>query len=180
MALKCPGQDMRFWGPQDVYEVTCGACGYRVEFFKDEPTRICRNCGNRLVNPRLALGCAQWCEHAKECLGFDAKEAQEMVKQQSVVDRLVALLRRELDDECYRRVLGAVDKARRLLRKSTARPGVVLAASMLLAASLPAERLRAVLQEAALPPGILEAVEQVLQGGANSEEARLAAQAAAG
>lgn len=30
----CPGQDTRYWGPDDVSEVACATCGYSVEFFK--------------------------------------------------------------------------------------------------------------------------------------------------
>ena len=69
----CPGQDTRYWRPGDIFEVTCGGCGVTLEFFKDEATRKCPQCGTRIKNPHLALGCAQWCEHAQECLGFDLK-----------------------------------------------------------------------------------------------------------
>ena len=70
----CPGQGTRFWKPGDIFEVPCGNCGAGIEFFKDEAGRRCRKCGKRVQNPKLSMGCAQWCEHAKECLGFDPKE----------------------------------------------------------------------------------------------------------
>ncbi|MCX5858726.1 MAG: HD domain-containing protein [Proteobacteria bacterium] len=73
----CPGQDTRFWKPGDIFEVACGKCGRPVEFFKDDSSRRCPGCGQRVQNPRISLGCAQWCEHAKECLGYDPKESRE-------------------------------------------------------------------------------------------------------
>ncbi len=40
-----------------------------MEFFKDEPTRICRSCRKKVRNPKLDLGCAKWCKFAAQCLG---------------------------------------------------------------------------------------------------------------
>ena len=69
--IKCPGQDSRYWRAEDIFEVNCSGCGNSVEFFKIDPSRRCPTCGKRLINPRVSLGCAKWCEHARECLGFD-------------------------------------------------------------------------------------------------------------
>ncbi|MHC4599829.1 MAG: HD domain-containing protein, partial [Planctomycetota bacterium] len=71
MAKLCPGQDTRFWRPEDIFELDCGACGHAIEFFKDDVYRRCSACGRRVENPKFNLGCAQWCEHAKDCLGYD-------------------------------------------------------------------------------------------------------------
>lgn len=68
--FKCPGRDTRFWKPDDVYDVKCPGCGADLEFWKDEPFRSCRNCGGRVRNPKVDVGCAEWCQYAKECLGF--------------------------------------------------------------------------------------------------------------
>ena len=67
--LKCPGQDTRYWKPDDVFDVPCPACGIQVEFFRTDTMRQCSNCHYRFRNPRLALGCAQWCPHAALCWG---------------------------------------------------------------------------------------------------------------
>jgi hypothetical protein len=64
----CPGQDMRYWKPGDIFEAACPACGAAVEFFKDDISRTCQ-CGQRVENPRLGLGCARSCGHAAGCLG---------------------------------------------------------------------------------------------------------------
>ncbi len=66
--VRCPGQDQRFWEPDDIFEVKCPACGGAVEFFKDEPKLKCRKCGQMVVNPKIDLGCAQWCQYAEQCL----------------------------------------------------------------------------------------------------------------
>ncbi len=67
--VRCPGQDQRFWKPDDIFEVKCPACGGAVEFFKDEPKLKCRRCRQMVVNPKIDLGCAQWCQYAEQCLG---------------------------------------------------------------------------------------------------------------
>ncbi len=74
MRKLCPGQDTRFWRPDDIFEVQCSACAKPVEFFKDDAYRRCSSCGRKIQNPKLKLGCAAWCEHAKECLGFEPAE----------------------------------------------------------------------------------------------------------
>jgi DNA-directed RNA polymerase subunit RPC12/RpoP len=75
--IHCPGQDLRYWKLDDVYEVVCVHCGARIEFFKDDPRRRCKACDKLMLNPRNDMSCAQWCKHAKECLeslGADAPE----------------------------------------------------------------------------------------------------------
>ncbi len=66
--VHCPGQDMRFWKPEDIFDVTCPHCGESIEFWKDEAVRTCSRCRNPVCNPRMNLGCAKWCRHAAECL----------------------------------------------------------------------------------------------------------------
>jgi len=66
---RCPGQDPTRWKPKDILELKCPTCGSPVEFWKDEPVRNCRNCGKEVRNPKIDLGCAQWCPSAKQCLG---------------------------------------------------------------------------------------------------------------
>jgi hypothetical protein len=63
----CPGQDMRFWKPKDIFDVRCPYCGAEIEFWKDDPLRYCPGCGETVSNPRIDLGCAKWCKYVKEC-----------------------------------------------------------------------------------------------------------------
>jgi hypothetical protein len=67
--MKCPGQDTRYWKPGDIFDVDCPHCGNTVEFFKDEATRKCSRCKNKIVNPRMNFGCAGYCQFAQQCLG---------------------------------------------------------------------------------------------------------------
>lgn len=67
--MKCPGQDTRYWGPDAVFEDKCPQCGSSIEFFKDESTRRCKQCGHKMVNPRMDFGCAAYCPYAEQCLG---------------------------------------------------------------------------------------------------------------
>ena len=71
--MKCPGQDMRYWRPGDIFDARCPACGSTIEFFKDEVRRKCR-CGRVVANPKLDLGCAQWCSYAEQCTGAVAEK----------------------------------------------------------------------------------------------------------
>jgi predicted RNA-binding Zn-ribbon protein involved in translation (DUF1610 family) len=66
---KCPGQDLRCWKPEDIFETLCLHCGQAIEFFKDDLKRNCPSCGEQALNPNHDLSCAEWCKSAKECLG---------------------------------------------------------------------------------------------------------------
>ena len=67
--MRCPGQDSRYWKPGAVYDVACPHCGSQVEFFKDESTRRCKKCGNKIINPKMDFGCASYCKYAEQCIG---------------------------------------------------------------------------------------------------------------
>lgn len=71
--IRCPGQDQRFWKAEDIFEVQCSGCGENVEFFKDEPKLKCQKCGRIVLNPKINLGCAEWCKYAEQCLGIIKK-----------------------------------------------------------------------------------------------------------
>ena len=66
---RCPGQDLRFWKPEDIFLAPCPACGGEIEFWKDEPVCLCPGCGREARNPRRAKGCEQWCRHPGGCTG---------------------------------------------------------------------------------------------------------------
>lgn len=67
--MKCPGQDSRYWKQGAIFEVNCPKCDHPVEFFKDDTSRKCGNCGHRFVNPKMDFGCAAYCQFAEQCLG---------------------------------------------------------------------------------------------------------------
>jgi hypothetical protein len=126
--IRCPGQDQRFWKPEDIFEVKCPGCGKAVEFFKDEPKLKCRKCGRTVINPKIDLGCAEWCQYAEQCLGVS-------------VGRQVSAIRDELIDEMKkvfagdeRRIghaLGVLDYAERIRAEEGGDAMVVKAAAIL-------------------------------------------------
>jgi len=131
----CPGQDTRFWNPSATFEVECAGCGYGVEFFKDDASRRCPKCGARVLNPKLNLGCAQWCEHAKECLGFDPKQAAADAQGEdaALTDRLVEAMKQRFgsDQKRISHALAVLERAEEILAKEKGNPKVVLAAAVL-------------------------------------------------
>jgi len=68
---RCPGQSPRSWKASDVTEFACPSCGKPVEFWKDEPMRACPGCGCDVRNPKMSLGCAEWCKFADKCMGVE-------------------------------------------------------------------------------------------------------------
>ncbi len=73
LSSKCPGQDRRYWKPEDIYEMECPDCGNILEFWKTDVRVRCEKCRRLVSNPRFDLGCAAWCPYADYCLGDVAK-----------------------------------------------------------------------------------------------------------
>jgi len=133
---KCPGQDTMFWKPEDIYDVECGKCGAWLEFFKDEVSRRCRKCGTKVMNPKFNLGCAQWCEHAKDCLGYDPKEQKAEAPAPgggSLADSLISAMKREFGDDQKRitHALTVLEYAEKIMKDEGAEPRVVVPAAIL-------------------------------------------------
>ncbi|MHC4354069.1 MAG: HD domain-containing protein [Planctomycetota bacterium] len=84
--VRCPGQDQRFWKPEDIFEVNCAGCGRAAEFFKDEPKLKCRGCGQIVVNPKIDLGCAEWCQYAEQCLGVSTINSLRAVRDKLIYE----------------------------------------------------------------------------------------------
>jgi hypothetical protein len=64
---RCPGQDMRYWKPEDIFSSPCPFCGAQVEFWKDEPVSVCPTCRKEACNPRLMPGCGDHCAKRGQC-----------------------------------------------------------------------------------------------------------------
>jgi len=131
---RCPGQDTRYWRPEDVSEVECGGCGEVVEFFKTDGSRRCPGCGLRVVNPAVGLGCAQWCDHARACLGFDpAAAGAEGEGAQSVADALIEEVKAAFGEDRRRiaHALRVLDYAERMLAREGGEARVVIAAALM-------------------------------------------------
>jgi endogenous inhibitor of DNA gyrase (YacG/DUF329 family) len=132
---RCPGQDQRFWKPQDIFEVPCPGCGRAVEFFRDEPTVKCRGCGRLVVNSRLDLGCAEWCTHADQCLGVATIRNVKTVR-----DKLVMRMKEVFgrDERRIDHALRVLDYAERIHAAEGGDPLVIRAAAILHDIGIPA------------------------------------------
>ncbi len=131
--MKCPGQDTRYWKEDAIFEVKCPHCGETVEFFKDDTSRPCPGCGQRLPNPRLDFGCAAYCPYAEQCLGALPPELRE--KQQVVFkDRIEAevLTRIKDRDEAVTRLKRRLRYAEQIALEEGGKLPLVLAAACLL------------------------------------------------
>jgi hypothetical protein len=131
----CPGQDRRFWKPDDVFEEPCPHCGRAVEFWKDDPRRRCAHCGHLVRNSRFDMGCAAWCAFADRCLGAGAA-ALEAALCRTLIEEMKKVFGRD-----RRRIDHAqqvLDWAERILQREAADPLVVVAAAVLHDVGIPA------------------------------------------
>ena len=130
--MKCPGQDTRYWSADAVFEVTCPRCGNAEEFFKDEPTRRCKKCGEKLVNPNMDFGCAAYCKFAKECLGDLPPEL--VTQRKNLLKGRVAIEMKAYFQKDFKRIGHATKVARyaeKLVKEEKGDPAVVLSAAYL-------------------------------------------------
>lgn len=95
--IRCPGQDQRFWKPGDIFETNCPDCGAAIEFWKDEPKLKCPKCKKSIANPKLDMGCAEWCQYAKQCLGIAADQDSGVL-----CDKLIAEMKKALGGDQQR------------------------------------------------------------------------------
>jgi len=134
-AMRCPGQDTRYWTDDAAFEVPCPRCGVAVELFKDESSAKCTRCGHRFSNPKMTFNCAQWCEYAEECLGVTAATAAASGPSDSgFSSRLVRTVDEAFCDRPDRQIqaLLVFQHARQLVATEGGDARVALAASLLL------------------------------------------------
>jgi hypothetical protein len=127
MMIKCPGQDQRYWKPEDIFEVECSNCGNSIEFFKDEPKLKCRQCGHIVINPKIDLGCAEWCQYAEQCLGVTVKSLI------IIRDKLTGEMKKGFGDDQKRiaHALAVLDYAEQIQAVEGGDPLIVKAAAIL-------------------------------------------------
>ena len=126
--VKCPGQDQRFWKPEDIFEVPCSGCGHTIEFFKDEPKLKCRKCEQIVVNPKIDLGCAEWCQYGDQCLGISTTKRTSYMR-----DRLIYEMKKVFGEDQKRieHALAVLDYAEKIQANEGGDPLVVRAAAIL-------------------------------------------------
>jgi len=130
--MKCPGQDSQYWNASAIFDAACPKCGTPVEFYKDDASRRCPQCGHRFVNPRKDFGCAAYCQFAEQCLGTlpeDFSGARDAL----LKDKVAVEVKRLLQGDFAR--IGALTRAARqaeaIAIAEQANVGVVLCAVFL-------------------------------------------------
>ena len=108
--MKCPGQDTMYWKEGAIFDAKCPKCGENVEFFKDDTSRKCRNCGHRFVNPEMDFGCAAYCPFAEQCIGNLPPELLAQ-KEDLLKDRVAIEIKRYLKTD-FKRISHAIRVAR--------------------------------------------------------------------
>lgn len=163
--IKCPGQDTRHWKPDDIFTLECPKCGTEIEFFKDDTRRRCAWCGHLFYNPKIELGCAEWCQYADKCVPELVKEKQAMQTfKDRLRERVLSLISEEADFAA--RLDRSLALGTDLLKAEGGDPKVVFAA--LLLQKIDPDQAREILAELETELEIIESVLEVLQPGAES------------
>jgi hypothetical protein len=99
-----------------------------VEFFKDEPKLKCRNCGQMVVNPKIDLGCAEWCQYAEQCLGVSIVNNLKVIR-----DKLIDQMKKVFADDHKRieHALAVLNYAEQIQAIEGGDPLIVRAAAIL-------------------------------------------------
>jgi Zn ribbon nucleic-acid-binding protein len=159
--IKCPGQDTRFWKSDDIFTVECPKCGAEIEFFKDDTRRRCAWCGHLFYNPKIELGCAEWCQYADKCVPELVKEKQAMQTfKERLRERALALAGE--DPELATRLDRGLVLATDLLKAEGGDPKVVFAAILLQKVGL--EQAKELLAELETEQEISQSILEVLAG----------------
>jgi len=130
--MQCPGQDNRYWSGEAVFEIPCPHCGTMLEFFKDDSQRLCKQCGHRVLNPKIDFGCASYCPYAEQCMGALSAglrpETADLFK-----EKLAIAVRKQLLDseQKYLLVSRRAEFAEQLCREEGGNMAAVVAAAML-------------------------------------------------
>ncbi len=162
---RCPGQDMRYWTAKDIFDVSCPYCDNSIEFWKDEPFRLCRVCQKEVRNPRIDLGCAKWCKFGAQCLGHSADE---QLAAAPVIEKLKAQLKTKTEAQParYESAMEICRIANLLLTSEGGDPCHVKTGALLVAMlqdeEKPIAAARRMLQSTILPATEQEAVCQLL------------------
>jgi len=106
----------------------CANCGQPMEFFKDEPKLRCIRCKHVIVNPKIDLGCAEWCQYAEQCVGVSS------VKNISIIrDKLIDEMKKVFGEDQRRieHALSVLNYAEQIQEAEGGDPLVVKAAAIL-------------------------------------------------
>jgi len=130
--MKCPGQDMKYWKADAIFNAHCPQCSAPVEFYKDDTSRKCSHCGHRFVNPKMDFGCASYCQYAEQCLGTLPEEfsgAQDTFLKEKVAIEMKKFY--QTDFKSIRRAMATARFAEDISKTEGGNPAIVLCAAYL-------------------------------------------------
>ncbi|PLX50438.1 MAG: phosphohydrolase [Desulfobulbaceae bacterium] len=132
--MQCPGQDSRYWTENDIFESRCPKCGSTLEFFKDDSSRPCPQCGYRMLNPQINFGCAEYCPHAEQCLGSLPEGLRRQRGLEGVLKEQVKAAMEAYFGDDQRRIAHAykvADYAEQINRYEQGNPAIIMACAYL-------------------------------------------------
>jgi hypothetical protein len=172
--MQCPGQDNRYWSGAAVFEIPCPHCGNVLEFFKDDSQRTCKQCGHRVLNPKIDFGCASYCPYAEQCMGSLPSDLL-AGRGDLFKDKLAIAVRKRLlgKEQQFLLVTKRAESGEQLCLEEGGNLAAVVAAALLTETDQPL----ALLTELAAEKNLTEEVMQLLrhEPAATDEEARSAA-----
>ena len=172
--MQCPGQDNRYWNGAAVYEIPCPHCGNVLEFFKDDSQRTCKQCGHRVLNPKIDFGCASYCPYAEQCMGALPSDLRRGLAD-LFKDRLAVAVRKQLlnQEQKYLLVTRRAEFGEKLCQEEGGNMAAIVAAALLTETDQP----QVLLTELAAEENLIKEVNRLLtlQPAMNDEEAKSAA-----
>jgi hypothetical protein len=157
--MQCPGQDNRYWSGAAVFEIPCPHCGNVLEFFKDDSQRTCKQCGHRVLNPKIDFGCASYCPYAEQCMGTLPSDLR--AKSDNLFrDRLAIAVRERLPDkvQTYLLITKRAAFGEILCQEEGGNMAAIVAAALLSETDHPL----ALLTELAAEENLIKKVDQIL------------------
>jgi len=128
--MQCPGQDNRYWSGEAVFEIPCPHCGNMLEFFKDDSQRTCKQCGHKVLNPKIDFGCASYCPYAEQCMGSLPVGLRSGLAD-LLRDKLTETLRQRLDGQTFCLIAARAESGEYLCREEGGNMAAVVAAALL-------------------------------------------------
>ena len=172
--MQCPGQDNRYWSGAAVFDIPCPHCGNILEFFKDDSQRTCKQCGHKVLNPKIDFGCASYCPYAEQCMGTLPSDLRAKAGDR-FKDRLTIAVHKDLLDkeQTYRLVTKRAEFGEKLCQEEGGNMAAIVAAALLSETDRPL----ALLTELAAEENLIKEVNRLLalKSGTNDEESTSAA-----
>jgi hypothetical protein len=160
--MKCPGQDMKYWKNDAIFDADCPKCGSSIEFYKDDTTRKCSHCGHRFVNPKMDFGCASYCQFAEQCLGTLPEEFSGS-REDLLKDKVAVEMKRyfQTDFKSIRQATNAARYAENIGKAEGGNLAVILCAAYLHSTGI--ETARSILQKVGASEPMIAEICEILQ-----------------